>query len=71
MPINIPKNDPKYLGFVDCIEYTRTIVAPRTIDCQLGAREQANLATSFLDASTIYGSTEERLNKLRTFYDGN
>lgn len=70
MPINIAKNDPNYLGFVDCIDYTRTVIAPRTIDCELGAREQANFATSFLDASAIYGSTDERLHKLRSFYDG-
>lgn len=71
MPISISKDDPKYLGFINCMDYSRTVVAPRTINCGLGTREQANLATSFLDASPIYGSTEERSRKLRTFYDGN
>ena len=52
-----------------CRQYSRTAAAPRR-NCQLGAREQMNAATSFLDASTIYGSTEEAANDLRTFDAG-
>lgn len=52
-----------------CRQYSRTASAPRR-KCQLGAREQMNGATSFLDASTIYGSTEEAASELRTFDAG-
>ena len=37
-----------------CLSYSRTFVAPRE-DCNLGAREQANMATSFLDGSHVSG----------------
>lgn len=69
-PIQLGFDDPKFRGFINCIEYSRTIVAKRTIDCALGPREQANQATSFLDGSTIYGSTKERIKKLRSFQNG-
>ena len=54
---------------VPCHHYSRTASAPRR-KCRLGAREQMNGATSFLDASTIYGSTEEAAHDLRTFDAG-
>lgn len=68
-PIPVAKDDPRYGGFVDCIDYARTMAAPK-VTCQLGPREQANQATSFLDGSTIYGSTYERMRLLRSFHDG-
>uniref|UniRef100_A0A914YJW6 Uncharacterized protein n=1 Tax=Panagrolaimus superbus TaxID=310955 RepID=A0A914YJW6_9BILA len=49
--------------------YPRTITAARE-GCPLGPREQANSATSYLDASTIYGSTRQKAKELRSFRNG-
>uniref|UniRef100_A0A914QTH6 Peroxidase n=1 Tax=Panagrolaimus davidi TaxID=227884 RepID=A0A914QTH6_9BILA len=67
--IRIPKNDKRLSDFVDCMPYPRTITAARE-GCPLGPREQANSATSFLDASTIYGSTKQKPKQLRAFRNG-
>uniref|UniRef100_A0AC35GWR1 Peroxidase n=1 Tax=Panagrolaimus sp. PS1159 TaxID=55785 RepID=A0AC35GWR1_9BILA len=67
--IRIPKNDKRLSDFVDCMPYPRTITAARE-GCPLGPREQANSATSFLDASTIYGSTKQKAKQLRAFRNG-
>ena len=37
----------------DCLPYTRSAVSFPTFDCYLGAREQLNLASSFLDLDQI------------------
>uniref|UniRef100_A0A915Q467 peroxidase n=1 Tax=Setaria digitata TaxID=48799 RepID=A0A915Q467_9BILA len=68
-PIMILKDDPNYNSFLNCIPYSRTAPAPRP-NCKLGSREQINQATSFLDASAIYGSTVRRARALRTFRNG-
>uniref|UniRef100_A0A183H7U6 Peroxidasin n=1 Tax=Onchocerca flexuosa TaxID=387005 RepID=A0A183H7U6_9BILA len=64
----------KYFGLIvialtQCLPYVRTATSPRE-NCSLGPREQVNQATSFLDASHIYGNTVERANKLRAYRDG-
>ncbi|WKX97888.1 hypothetical protein Q1695_013522 [Nippostrongylus brasiliensis] len=68
-PIDIPKADPAFRGRVTCLPYARTMVAPKH-SCALGPREQANLASSYLDASVIYGSSPERAKQLRSFSHG-
>uniref|UniRef100_A0A915D5A7 Chorion peroxidase n=1 Tax=Ditylenchus dipsaci TaxID=166011 RepID=A0A915D5A7_9BILA len=70
MSISLAPDDVRFRGFVNCMEYSRTVAAPRSAKCALGPREQANQATSFLDGSTIYGSTMERMKKLRSFHNG-
>ncbi|VDM15308.1 unnamed protein product [Wuchereria bancrofti] len=62
----VPKNNPNYSNFPDCLPYTRTAPAPHP-KCKLGSREQANQVTSFLDASIIYGTTIQQAQALRTF----
>uniref|UniRef100_A0A8L8KBS3 peroxidase n=1 Tax=Heligmosomoides polygyrus TaxID=6339 RepID=A0A8L8KBS3_HELPZ len=65
-PIDVPQADPAYRGRLVCLPYTRTMVAPKQA-CALSPREQANLASSYLDGSVIYGSSPERAKLLRSF----
>uniref|UniRef100_T1IHP0 Peroxidase n=1 Tax=Strigamia maritima TaxID=126957 RepID=T1IHP0_STRMM len=69
-PITISNTDPFYgpLG-VTCLDYIRSCTGPRT-GCMLGPREQVNQVTAFLDASSIYGSSQEEADDLRAFYNG-
>ena len=52
-----------------CMSYARSVVAPRE-NCSLGVREQANLVTSFLDGSHIYGNDKNQASSLRLFQNG-
>ncbi|OQR68018.1 hypothetical protein BIW11_13171, partial [Tropilaelaps mercedesae] len=68
--IPVSSNDPFYGGFgQNCLDYVRSSTAPRET-CGLGPREQNNQVTSFVDGSTIYGSSEAEARFLRSFEDG-
>lgn len=70
-PIQIPRDDPFYSQFGQtCMELARTVPALNGPGCRPGVREQLNAVTSFLDASAVYGSTEQRAADLRLFRDG-
>ncbi|KAI6226396.1 hypothetical protein M3Y99_01299800 [Aphelenchoides fujianensis] len=69
LPILTDPDDQPYNARGQCISYSRSFVAPRD-GCNLGTREQANIATSFLDASHLYGSTAEQARRFRTFRNG-
>ncbi|CAH1185902.1 unnamed protein product [Phyllotreta striolata] len=53
-----------------CLEYMRTLPAVDDTTCVFEYRNQMNLATSFLDGSTIYGNTDEEMKKIRLFTNG-
>jgi len=64
-PIQIPPTDVFYSQFnVTCMEFVRSSPAPRK-DCSLGPRDPINQVTSFLDGSSVYGSTQEEQEALR------
>ena len=69
-PIQLPDNDPiNSKSNIKCQEYVRSGTAPR-VGCTLGPREQINQVTGYLDGSTIYGSSVEESNILRSFQNG-
>ncbi|XP_050297989.1 peroxidasin homolog isoform X2 [Anthonomus grandis grandis] len=58
------------LGDGECREYMRTLPSVDVDACEFRYRNQINLASSFLDASAIYGNTYETLQKLRIYDSG-
>ena len=66
LPITIPMEDKAFLT-ATCMEFVRSITGPR-LNCSqaLGHADQLNSNTHWLDGSTIYGSTDERMKKLRS-----
>ncbi|XP_045476364.1 chorion peroxidase-like isoform X2 [Harmonia axyridis] len=70
LPIEVSSDDWLLGRFgIQCLEFTRSAPATR-VDCDLGWREQMNQATSYLDASTIYGSDLDTADAIRTFRNG-
>ncbi|XP_067678297.1 peroxidasin-like [Haliotis asinina] len=57
-PILIPSGD-RY--FNDCLPFSRSQSSPQNTS----PREQFNFLTSYIDASTVYGGSEEELDELR------
>ncbi|XP_046739892.1 uncharacterized protein LOC124407631 [Diprion similis] len=70
LPIPVPATDRFYgpLG-VRCLEFVRSGPAPRE-DCGFGPRDQLSQVTSYLDASTVYGSNVQTSDSLRLFRNG-
>ncbi|XP_022255689.1 uncharacterized protein LOC106471379 [Limulus polyphemus] len=70
LPVSIPQDDPAFgPSGQQCMEYTRSCTSPRP-GCTLGPREQTNQVTSFLDGSSIYGSSVEESSLLRMPFGG-
>ncbi|XP_072381923.1 myeloperoxidase-like [Diabrotica undecimpunctata] len=70
LPIEVPEDDWFLSKFkIGCMEFLRSAPSTR-INCDLGWREQINQATSFIDASMIYGNDLKRADSIRTFRQG-
>ncbi|XP_065580760.1 uncharacterized protein LOC136040414 isoform X2 [Artemia franciscana] len=70
-PIPIPANDPFFprvnaQGRAQCIPFTRSLAGQQ----RLGARDQVNQNTAYIDASQVYGETFCNSRKLRAFVGG-
>lgn len=71
MPIEVSSDDLFYGKYnVTCLNFVRSSPSPLE-DCALGPRDQINQITSYLDASNVYGSTENSLSSLRLYNKGN
>ncbi|KAL4216725.1 hypothetical protein ACF0H5_024448 [Mactra antiquata] len=66
--IEIEPND-EFFGNISCMSFTRSAPAPCK-NCDICAREQVNDASSYIDASNVYGSTLERMRSVRKFRRG-
>ncbi|XP_078689107.1 uncharacterized protein LOC144920657 [Branchiostoma floridae x Branchiostoma belcheri] len=61
--INIPSVDPDFAGR-PCLPFARSLSGPNE-GCRLGRRQQLNQITAFVDASNVYGSSDEEIEELR------
>ncbi|XP_030755866.1 peroxidase-like [Sitophilus oryzae] len=66
-PVVLPKDDPYSKHNVSCMEFVRSAPAPT---CCLGAREQMNQATAFIDGSVVYGIDDSAVYSLRSMKNG-
>lgn len=63
-PVVLEKGDPYFDKYnVTCMNFIRSAPAPTG---KFGPREQLNQASSFIDGSVVYGSTDNRIRSLRT-----
>lgn len=63
-PVPLGKGDKYFDEYgVTCMNFVRSVPAPTN---RFGFREQYNQASSFLDGSVVYGSSEEKAMQLRT-----
>ncbi|XP_067615821.1 chorion peroxidase [Eurosta solidaginis] len=70
MPIMVSHDDDFFSVFnVRCINFVRLSLVPNT-ECKLGYGKQRNKVTHFIDASVVYGSSEETARDLREFSGG-
>ncbi|CAH1270783.1 PXDN [Branchiostoma lanceolatum] len=61
--IPVPSDDPDF-GTRPCLEFARSRSCPNE-GCRMGRRQQLNQITAFVDASSVYGSSEEEIEELR------
>lgn len=54
----------------NCMEYKRSVPSVEQGQCDVKFRNQMNLASGFVDGSSLYGSTEKEINSLRMFRSG-
>ncbi len=74
LPIPFDKHDPleEFQDDLGAIDFTRTPAAPGTATIRHNPRQQINTVSSYIDAFSVYGGTDARLEWLRTGpVDGN
>ncbi|XP_019616874.1 PREDICTED: peroxidasin-like [Branchiostoma belcheri] len=62
--INIPSDDPDFAAESRCLPFARSRSCPNE-GCHMGRRQQLNQITAFVDASNVYGSSDEEIEELR------
>ncbi|XP_076448411.1 chorion peroxidase-like [Babylonia areolata] len=67
-PILLDAEDTRFRG--GCMEFARSVAARNPHGRKLAPREQVNALTSFIDASTVYGSSQELQDRLRSSFNG-
>lgn len=53
-----------------CLEYKRSVPSSEIGECNFKYRNQMNVASGFVDGSSLFGDTEKEINSLRTFRNG-
>ncbi|XP_019638393.1 PREDICTED: peroxidasin homolog [Branchiostoma belcheri] len=66
--IDIPSDDPDFAG-TPCLQFARSKASPNE-GCHMGRRQQLNQITAFVDASNVYGSSDEEIEALREHSGG-
>ncbi|XP_067656962.1 peroxidase-like [Haliotis asinina] len=66
-PIDIPQPDRRFTS--TCMNFVRSVQIENA-DCEAVPVEQLNQITAFIDASQVYGSSQEEQDTLRTFENG-
>lgn len=66
----VPPADDQFFGQDELFFVMRSKAAPGTGTDVDNPRQHLNLVSSYVDASMVYGSTEDRANWLRTFVNG-
>ncbi|XP_035666021.1 peroxidasin homolog [Branchiostoma floridae] len=61
--VPVPENDPDFRGR-SCLEFPRSASCPNE-GCRMGPRQQFDQVTAFVDASNVYGHSEEDTAALR------
>lgn len=59
-----------YITNDHCKDYYRSIPSSDITSCEFVQREQMNAASGFIDASGLYGVTEEDIQSIRTYSNG-
>uniref|UniRef100_T1IUB6 Chorion peroxidase n=1 Tax=Strigamia maritima TaxID=126957 RepID=T1IUB6_STRMM len=67
LPIDVTKDGFYSFQNVTCLNFVRSAPCPT---CLIGAREQSNKLTAYLDASQVYGISEKDSKKIRSFSKG-
>ncbi|XP_078581341.1 eosinophil peroxidase-like [Branchiostoma floridae x Branchiostoma japonicum] len=62
--IHVPSDDPDFSGR-PCLGFSRSRSCPNE-GCRMGRRQQLNQITAFVDASNVYGSSEDEMSSLRS-----